>query len=70
MCGSLGASSGIWNLQWYQALRGAGCVTALGGTTNARAHTEGQTGYSHPIPKAGIGGSPRFAARTPIGIFR
>src|ERR1035438_10377662 len=22
-----------------------------------------------PIPKAGIGGSPRFAARTPIGIF-
>src|ERR1039458_4229615 len=29
----------------------------------------GQTGYSQPIPKAGIGGSPRFAARTPIGIF-
>src|ERR1035438_7713432 len=28
-----------------------------------------QTGYSQPIPKAGIGGSPRFAARTPIGIF-
>ena len=28
----------------------------------------GQTGYSQPIPKAGIGGSPRFAARTPIGI--
>ena len=23
---------------------------------------KGQTGYSHPIPKAGIGGSPRFAA--------
>ena len=23
-----------------------------------------QTGYSHPIPKAGIGGSPRFAGRT------
>jgi hypothetical protein len=31
--------------------------------------TEGQTGYSQPIPKAGIGGSPRFAARAPIGIF-
>ena len=29
----------------------------------------GQTGYSQPIPKTGIGGSPRFAARTPIGIF-
>jgi len=25
---------------------------------------QGQTGYSHPIPKAGIGGSPRFAAHT------
>src|ERR1019366_3060635 len=23
----------------------------------------GQTGYSHPIPKAGIGGSPRFAGQ-------
>src|ERR1035438_8625772 len=34
----------------------------LGDTTNARAYPVGQTGYSHPIPKAGIGGSPRFAA--------
>src|SRR5664279_5305952 len=35
----------------------------------ARLTRRGQTGYSQPIPKAGIGGSPRFAARTPIGIF-
>src|SRR5450631_4196538 len=35
----------------------------------ARLAGRGQTGYSQPIPKAGIGGSPRFAARTPIGIF-
>src|SRR5450631_2877788 len=35
----------------------------------ARLARRGQTGYSQPIPKAGIGGSPRFAARTPIGIF-
>src|SRR5664279_83930 len=34
-----------------------------------RSISPGQTGYSQPIPKAGIGGSPRFAARTPIGIF-
>jgi hypothetical protein len=34
-----------------------------------RPHPAGQTGYSQPIPKAGIGGCPRFAARTPIGIF-
>jgi len=27
-----------------------------------------QTGYSHPIPKGGIGGSPRFAAYS--GAFR
>ena len=27
----------------------------------------GQTGYSQPIPKAGIGGSPRFAAYRPTG---
>jgi hypothetical protein len=25
-----------------------------------------QTGYSHPIPKGGIGGSPRFAARSSV----
>src|SRR5450631_4433450 len=35
----------------------------------ARLARRGQTGYSQPIPKAGIGGSPRFAARTRIGIF-
>src|ERR1017187_9171541 len=29
----------------------------------AEAFFVGQTGYSQPIPKAGIGGSPRFAAR-------
>src|ERR1017187_2000123 len=30
----------------------------------------GQTGYSYPIPKAGIGSSPRFAAaRAPEGIL-
>ena len=34
----------------------------------AEAFPVGQTGYSQPIPKAGIGGSPRSAARTPIGI--
>src|ERR1017187_4483285 len=39
------------------------------GRVMRRPHPAGQTGYSQPIPKAGIGGSPRFAARTPIGIF-
>src|ERR1035441_1367151 len=29
-----------------------------------------QTGYSQPIPKAGIGGSPRFAAHARIWHFR
>src|ERR1035438_2991149 len=45
-----------------------GCLTVLGDATR-RACPVGQTGYSQPIPKAGIGGSPRFAARPPIGIF-
>src|SRR5665811_1307067 len=39
------------------------------GRVMARLARRGQTGYSQPIPKAGIGGSPRFAARTLIGIF-
>jgi hypothetical protein len=39
------------------------------GRGTARLAQRGQTGYSQPIPKAGIGGGPRFAARTPIGIF-
>src|ERR1039457_5324727 len=29
-----------------------------------------QTGYSQPIPRAGIGGSPRFAAHARIWHFR
>src|ERR1700690_984965 len=29
-----------------------------------------QTGYSPPIPKAGIGGSPRFAAHARLWDFR
>src|ERR1035441_8247444 len=49
-------------------------LSLVGGTRRTervvrRGVGRGQTGYSQPIPKAGIGGSPRFAARAPIGIF-
>ena len=54
-------------------LRGSqrtGCLTVLGTMAPAeRLFPGGQTGYSQPIPTAGIGGSPHFAARTPSGIF-
>src|ERR1039457_2989744 len=39
-----------------------GVLEGFGGTANGRAYPVGQTGDSQPIPKAGIGGSPRFAA--------
>jgi hypothetical protein len=52
------------------SLEGVGHVAALFKEyPNTGSYPLGQTGYSQPIPKAGIGGSPRFAARTPIGIF-
>src|ERR1039457_994451 len=44
-------------------------LNCFGGQSLCVAFPVGQTGYSQPIPKAGIGGSPRFAARTLIGIF-
>src|ERR1017187_8612207 len=39
-----------------------GCLTVLWTRQTRGAYPAGQTGYSPPIPKAGIGGSPRFAA--------
>src|ERR1035438_8797303 len=40
------------------------------GRRGAGARPAGQTGYSQPIPKAGIGGSPRFAGVSTFGICR
>src|ERR1035441_4001960 len=39
-----------------------GCLTVWWTRQTRGAYPAGQTGYSQPIPKAGIGGSPRFAA--------
>src|ERR1035441_2886950 len=65
-------------LTFLADLRGCGfskgCLTVLGGHDQAWrfpwGKPWGQTGYSQPIPKAGIGGSPRFAAHLPPKMVR
>src|ERR1039457_6380046 len=42
-----------------------GCLAVWWTRQTRGAYPAGQTGYSQPIPKAGIGGSPRFC-----GVFR